>query len=195
VSELHTLIRLRGFGYGIVPHAPFELARIGDGPDEQVSFECAGRSARIDPRMPQVEETLSGIADVSGVQSPDQWLIEFGRWTVTWPTQFSLISPEEDDDAPFLLHGDHGLVWVSGPFSPPPTPTDLVAPGQQLVDQGELGRVNWYELHYAHGGVEWLQRHVVLPSGLVVTAQAPRSDAGLVIDTALAMTEQLVDQS
>jgi hypothetical protein len=191
---MHTLIRLRGFGYGIVPQAPFELTRVGDGPDEQVAFECAGRSARIDPRMPEVEETLSGVADVSSVESPNEWLIEFGRWTVTWPNHFSLMSPEEDDDAPFLLHGEKGLVWVSGPFSPPPTLEDLVAEGQELVDQGEVGLVHWYELHYAHGGVEWLQRHTVLPAGLVVTAQAPRSDAGVVIDAALAMTEQLVDQ-
>jgi hypothetical protein len=55
--------------------------------------------------------------------------------------------------------------------------------------------VRWYELHYAHGGVDWLQRHAVLPGGLVVTAQVPRSDAGVVIDAALAITEQLVDQS
>lgn len=148
-SSVHTYIRLRGYGYGIVPYAPYLIRRIGDGLDGSVSIEARGHRAYINPHRLEVAETLADVADVHQGPGPDEWLIDSGSWAVVWPNEFSLASPETDD-TPFVLHGRHGLIWVQGPFSRLPDDDDLLAPGRRVVARGDEDGFRWLEVEYGN---------------------------------------------
>ncbi len=61
---MHTYIRLSGFGWSIVPYAPYLVRRLGDGSDGCISIEAVERQALLDPRGDNVAGTLEGLADV-----------------------------------------------------------------------------------------------------------------------------------
>ena len=93
---MHTLARLRGFGLTVVPYAPYCIRRIGDGADDRISVEHADTSAVLDPNGPPAVGALAEVADVAQAESDGRWLVDFGRFAVSWPNGFSLASSELD---------------------------------------------------------------------------------------------------
>ncbi|SFO08890.1 hypothetical protein SAMN04489713_10457 [Actinomadura madurae] len=114
---------------------------------------------------------------------PDRptWRIETQLYSVTWPSGFTLeCAGENDPFAPFLLWGpDKSLIWVQGPIRRTrlTAPSDLVGPGQQVVDQ----QANSIELAYTEEGAPWRQSHHILDLDqdrlAIVTSQAPTPHA------------------
>jgi hypothetical protein len=121
--------------------------------------------------MSSYDQMLEGV-DV--VDDDCDWTIVTEDHDVLWPEGFTLRA--DGDRAPgtwpyeLSHHGSsERLIYLQGPFvaSQIPPPEQLVGPGMELVDQGDLdGTINtvlWFELSYEHEGVPWAQRFYYLP--------------------------------
>lgn len=192
---MHTLARLRGHGLVLTPKAPFVLRRIGDGLDDRVAVQHGGAAATLDPAAPGAPE-LEAVADVllADGPTPDGWLIEFGRFAVTWPNHHAVASSELEG-VPFELWGPDGAaLFLQGPFDPLPSEAQVVADGQTVADRGDATGAHWLELGYeAPDGTAWRQRHHLLPLGLVLSAQAPAPGAEAVMSIAHDLVGELLD--
>jgi hypothetical protein len=191
---MHTYIRLCGFGWDIVPYAPYVIRRLDDGSDDCISIAAAGHHALLDPRGKNVAETLQRVADVEPGEPLAHWAIKFGQFGIAWPNHFALMSTELAG-VPFDLVGGGGVVFAQRPTNPVTDDDLLVALGQRLVARDSQGGVRWVELHYElEDGAAWLQRHYLLPQDWVITMQAPRTSGGLVIDVAGELAQLMIAQ-
>ncbi len=191
---MHTLARLRGFGLTVVPYAPYCIRRIGDGADDRISVEHAATSAVLDPNGPPAVGALAEVADVAQAESDGRWLVDFGRFAVSWPNGFSLASSELDG-VPFEWWGEEGAsILVQGPFDPAPDETQLTAADQVVVDRGTAtGGTRWFELHYSTDDTrDWTQRHYVLPTGHIITGQVLRGNEQLVMPVAERLGDEML---
>jgi hypothetical protein len=106
---------------------------------------------------------------------PAHWAIITDDHEIRWPARFTLrvdgnLNPRS---WPYELGFDgsgENLLYLQGPLrgaTQIPAPEQLVAPGMEMVGNGQLkGTVNsvlWFELAYEHGGAQWRQRLYYLP--------------------------------
>jgi len=192
---VHTLARLRGHGLVLTPKAPFVLRRIGDGLDDRVAVQHGDAAATLDPGAPGAPE-LEAVAEVllADGPTPDVWLVEAGRFAVTWPNHYAVASSDLDG-VPFELWGAGGAaIFLQGPFDPLPTETQLAGDPSLIAERGATDGAHWVELAYeAPDGTAWRQRHHLLPLGLVLSAQAPGDEAEEVMAVAGGLIGELLD--
>jgi hypothetical protein len=197
----HVYARLSGFGWTLLPLAPFRFERgpgrpgsllathFAPGGLRQASLTFAGGNPEVE--LAEETQTLEEILDLLPGPDADHWVIETTIFAVCWPESFTLGSTPKPPG--FELIGPAGgMVFVQGPVhrSHLPPPTDMVGPGQVVRRQGQSDRWAWVELEYSHEGAAWRQVHRVVSlagdHAFVVTSQA------LVGQTTLA--EQAADE-
>jgi hypothetical protein len=177
----HILARLAGYGMVLTPHWPYMFERHQTGSD-------AVRVTRWTPSGP-VEVVIqphqlthaTDVVDVADGPSHPCWFVETSAFRLRWPIEFTVESPQEQDDGtPFYLHGPgEATIFPQGPVSKERLvdPHALVAAGQTVLDQrvaDDGSRL--IELGYQHNEEPWWQGHWTIPydSGrfLIFTAQA-----------------------
>ncbi len=182
----HVYARLSGFGWTLLPHAPYRFERASDEPPTVVAHHGPHRvTLTFDWNPPGIvlsegTPSLEEVLDLLEGPALDYWRIETTVFAARWPAGFDLASPPAESKPPFDLHGPGGaLVWVQGPVSAerlPPVP-EMAGAGQTVRRHGQAAYGSWVELDYLHEGVPWRQSHRVVPFegtyALVVTAQAP----------------------
>lgn len=173
----HVLARVSGFGWTVLPYAPFQCECPGSA---QIVVMHDSRQARIDVASgkPILElapgtEAVHEVADLLRGPEGDHWRIETSVFTIRWPTGFALWSSAQAPGFD-LLGPDQTMIYLQGPILAARLPAlaDMHAPEQAAVAIGE----NWIELGYEHEGRAWRQRHIVAALDeyrLVVTGQGP----------------------
>jgi hypothetical protein len=191
----HVYARLSGFGWTLVPLAPYVIERLYDRPNAVLVRHESPDGLReallvFGGNLPDVElgEGTQALAEVLDLQEGphlDHWRVETTVFTCRWPEGFTLASPASPG-TPFELHGPDGaLVYVQGPIRVDRLPplTEMVGPGQSVRCHGRTARGGWVELEYEHQGQPWRQTHRAMEDAsgyaLVVSAQAPVGAAGL----------------
>jgi len=196
----HVYSRLSGYGWSLLPYAPYLFERVADAPETTVRVirerPAEVWSVRVDvekdpphfvaceaPAPDDVVELTPGPAG--------PWRIETSVYTIAWPVGFAISStPEGAPSAVDLIGPEGALVFVQGPFpAASVVPQDrMIGPGQRLASSGESSRHRWIELSYEHDGGPWVQRHYVFALSaehvLVTTAQAPADRRALVVTAA-----------
>jgi hypothetical protein len=188
----HVYARLSGFGWTLLPLAPFRFERVPGRPDSlaathfapggprraNLTFTADGPAVELAGGTQRVEEIL----DLLPGPGLDHWAIETTVFTVGWPASFALGS-SPDPPGFELLGPGRAMVYVQGPFPRPRLPTldAMAAPGQAVRRQGRTARWAWVELEYRHEGTPWRQTHRVVDfrddQVCVVTSQAPLGQA------------------
>ncbi len=191
----HVYARLSGFGWILVPRAPFRVERLPGRPRSLLARHDSPAGPRqatisLEEARPVVElgsdtAALNEVLDLLEGPVRDHWRIETTVFTARWPESFALTSAPSPGP-PFDLHGPDGaLVFVQGPIGPARLPalTAMAGPGQKVKRHGSSPGWGWVELEYTHEGIRWRQTHRVLEDGhgyaLVVTAQTPERWAEL----------------
>jgi len=189
----HVYARLSGFGWTLLPLAPFRFEQVPDRPWSVVAaHQSVGEVKRATlsfggNNLPDIEfgegtASLDEVLDLCEGPAWDHWRGGTSGFTVCWPQGFALES--SDDPAPpgFYLHGpDATLLHVQGPFPGErlPTPAAMAGPGQSVRRHGS----SWVELEYLHEGTPWRQTHWLVrflrDHACVVSVQAPEWQAGL----------------
>jgi hypothetical protein len=189
----HVYARLSGFGWTLLPLAPFWFERVPGRPRSVL----ARHESPAGPRQATVSldgvrpaaELVPGTTDLAEVldllEGPglDRWRVETTVFTCLWPEGFALASASSPGP-PFDLHGPgESLVFVQGPLAVARLPPLAGVAGQTVRRQGRSSLGDWVELEYQHGGLPWRQTHRVVEDGqgyaLVVSAQSPEAWAGL----------------
>lgn len=196
----HVYARLSGFGWILLPLAPFQLQGSSDKPRRILARHDSLQGPRqaavtLEGNSPTVElgkdtAALEEVLDMMEGPDLDHWRIETSVYTCGWPAGFTLTSNNESARPAFFLKGpDAALLFVQGPFAITrlPSLSDMVGPGQKLRRQGRSARGGWVELEYQHENRPWLQTHRLIEDVqeevFVVTAQTPETGASLT-DTA-----------
>jgi hypothetical protein len=197
----HVYARLSGFGWTLLPHAPFRFERVPHRPElllVETNVQGVPKRAKLDFSRPnpaielnQGTDGLEEILDFTEGPMCDHWRIETTVYSIRWPEGFAVQSQQEPPG--FDLLGPNGtLIFLQGPFDPRnlPPPAEMVGEGQSVH---QLGR-NWVELSYLHDGVPWRQTHRLVAFGqdvVVVTSQAPAKWNTLVSAAAVNVSESL----
>jgi hypothetical protein len=170
----HLLAVVTGHGLRILPLDPCVVTR-GPG-NRSLDIYREKRFVRIladgaggyTTQFDQHTKRLHDIARVDEGLAQDDWQIETGRFRAVFPSGFALRSVEVHAPTPFELVGpEDSLIFVQSPLEPP-SPDQLVGPGQEVTMRGET----WIELSYEHERAPWWRRHEIA-HGMVFTAQAP----------------------
>jgi hypothetical protein len=129
---------------------------------------------------------LVGFALEPEPASEAAWRIEAAAYSCAWTRGLKLrVLPSKVRSWAFELIAGEGMLFLQGPLrgaAETPTPDDLIAPYQELVDSDMSADAMWLELRYQHGGKTWRQRHqYAVPAAetvVMVTAQAPEGAEG-----------------
>lgn len=200
----HVYARLSGFGWTVLPLAPFRFERVPHQPKvilvEHQSAE-GPRRAKLDFErgLPAVKladgtDRLEDILELLEGPDVDHWKIETSVYSVRWPEGFVIRSTAEPPG--FDLAGPSGtLIFLQGPFDRQNLPplAEMVGPEQSIYRLG----TNWIELAYEYEGEHWRQTHRVVDYGsdaVVVTSQAPESWDVLVSSVADRVAESLLNE-
>ncbi len=181
----HVYARLTGFGWTLLPLAPFRFERVdgrertvlaihdpGDGP-RRATINLGGAKPIV--HLGERTSDLGEVLDLIPGGGCDHWRIETTVFTARWPSGFALASPPGPGmPSPFdLLGPDGALIYVQGPLPR----RDLrgldriAAPDQVIRRHGRsAGRSwwppgwavrhpgwSWVELEYRHEGSPWRQ--------------------------------------
>jgi hypothetical protein len=185
----HVFARVSGFGWTLLPRAPFWLEQVGGPRTLLVEHNNAAglkrATLRLDESPPGVDldegtTSLQELLDLLPGPGLDHWQIETTVFTLPWPDGFAVQS-SPDPPGFDLLGADNTLVYVQGPFDRTdlPAPRAMAATDQTIVRHGPT----WVDLAYTDGGKRWRQTHRVVDLGegvvLVVTSQAPEKLASV----------------
>jgi hypothetical protein len=186
VEGHHPFTAISGFGFRVIPRAPF-VAVHGPNPGElDVQHRAPGgfRFARLIPNGPgryrtMIDQHTTSPGEVFTVEPGPVsagWHLDTGPFLAAFPRRFSLHSVSAGSSSPFDLMGPGGsLIFAQ---TPPriPAPREMCGPGQRVLKSGK----DWVELAYEFEGRPWWQRHQV--SGrFVFSAQAPASSADVAL--------------
>lgn len=183
----HVFVRLSGYTVRLVPYWPYRFAHVDADPRavEVTRWTATGLATAV------VDAThASPVADVVDIldgPSTGSWRIETSVFTALWPDEFTIESSQDaaDPTAFYLLSAGQAVIFPQGPLPAErvPSPADLVAVGQTLVDRWRVGGIEVVELEYQHEAERWWQSHWLIPHGdqhvLILTAQAPAREVTL----------------
>ena len=175
--------RLSGFGWTMVPLAPFRIERIAyqsrsiiaahrsakGARRAAMAFDSAEPVVRLDEGTASLDEVLELVRGVDC----DYWRVETSVYSVRWPDGFAVSSISDPPGFEFV--GPEGiLLFLQGPFERQNLPAlaEMAVLGQSIAAIGP----NWVQLGYLLEGTPWQQTHHVVPYGtdfVVVTSQAP----------------------
>jgi hypothetical protein len=175
----HVLARISGFGWTVVPYAPFQCESVADRPRALiVQHESMGACVSVESGRPEFElaagtASIHDVADVMRGPAGDHWRIETTVFMIRWPAGFAVWSSAK---APgFDLLGPHDtMIYLQGPVPAERVPPveQMVAADQTMVEAGS----DWVEVQYEHEGIAWRQKHRLVPLEnyrMLVTAQGP----------------------
>jgi hypothetical protein len=197
----HVFAWVAGFGWTLMPNAPFRFERVAGRP-RSVSVEhfCASGAGRVvvtvsddDRRVrseparqigPPVDvvELIEGAAFEHWAHGAayDHWRVETYPLSVSWPDGFAVDSVEQLPPPAFYLVGpDDARIWVQGPLPrervPPLDRMEGLGQTTERIATGIGGPL--VELRYVHDGGPWRMFHCVVERDprwtCVVTAQTP----------------------
>ena len=197
----HVYARLSGFGWTLIPFAPFRFERVPHRPQlllVEHQSPAGPKRAKLDfaESDPTIElgagtNRLEEVLEFTEGPESDHWRIETTVYSVRWPDAFAVQSSPEPPG--FDLVGPNGtLVFIQGPFDPERLPalSDMVGTGQSIHNIGS----SWVELSYLDGSVAWRQTHRLIAFGsdvVVVSSQAPVEWNALVSAAAMIVGDSL----
>src|SRR5262245_4357040 len=181
----HVFAWVAGFGWTLMPYAPFRFERVGGRP-RSLSVEHSsssgpgrivitvsddGRRVRSEPARQagppiHVVEVIEGAAYEHWDHGAayDHWRIETSVLSVRWPEGFVVESVAEPPPAFDLVGPDGARLWVQGPLDPERLPPldRMEGPGQttERVFRSTGGPL--VELRYLHDGGAWHMYHCVV---------------------------------
>jgi hypothetical protein len=185
----HVYTVASGFGLRVIPvHAPYGLAI---GPEShQLDIECWPGTrdlfARVTPAdggyssmLGEGTGALDDVVDIVPGPAFTSWWLETSVYRIPLVSGWRALAEGVPDQPSMfdLVRPDGALLFVQTPKNIP-APARMVAPGQRLHAQGTGARSEWVEVRYQHDGVEWAQRHDVVPlagATCIVTVQCPVS--------------------
>lgn len=194
----HVYARISGFGWTLLPRAPFRFARL----PEEVRSLVAEHDSPAGPRHVtlafdgETPDAVDEVLDLFRGPDLDHWRVETAVFTCRWPDGLTI---EFDPNPPgFYFRGPDGsLVYLQGPVPTERLPPllEMTGPGQAVRGYGHEGLIGWVELAYEHDGQAWRQTHRVLDDGqgyaMVVTCQPPAESAGQASAAAREVAESL----
>jgi len=167
-----------------VSSTEFQRVRLGGDQDGIWSLKLGdnGTTVLLGDEMNDVSDVGKLAANPSAEST---WQIETESYAVAWPDGYVVKSGAR---WPFEFHGiDEGaddLILLRGPLhgaKETPSPPQLVAPGQEVVESNLSTPTPWVEVRYTAQGRAWRQRHfyaVLCPETVVlVTTQGPEARA------------------
>lgn len=203
-----TTLEIEGFGCGIVPRAPFEIAPRDDNllefihtngdvasrlmmfppTDDNATLDCSAVNFKTHPAGTSWEEVVQDI-DPDRNDTRAAWSIRTHEYRLEFPKLMHVWSVPPDMAWPFELAipgcDPEEMIHLRGPFGPEQvTLAKLTSTEMTLVEQGELSIENrsipWIENRYSLNGQMWRQRlyRVRLSSGKVLLVTAQASDLG-----------------
>jgi hypothetical protein len=194
----HVFARLSGFGWTLLPLAPFRFEQVPGRPWSVVATHqkpdglkravlTFGGKNLPDVELGEGTASLEEVLDLCEGPDRDHWRVETTVFTIHWPQGFALESSADPGPPGFYLHGpDATLLYVQRAFprGRVPAPAAMAGPGQAVRRHGNT----WVELEYLHEGTAWRQTHWVVDllrdHACVVSVQAPERWAGLAEATA-----------
>jgi hypothetical protein len=198
----HIYARLSGYGWTLLPRAPFRFQRAANHPRAVIAIHQAPGGPRramlsFDDDAPVVQlddgvERLDEVLELSAGPASDHWRIETSVYSIRWPDMFAVQSTAEPPGFD-LVGPNEAMVFLQGPFDPRNLPplTEMASPGQVVHRLG----ANWVELDYQKDEAPWRQVHRLVGYGddvVVVTSQAPESWNALVGAAAIGVAESLM---
>lgn len=176
----HVFSWLAGFGWTIVPQAPFRLYHVPDEPKKVlVEYDCQGvlksaefsvndRANTLDSKLGINTDSVNEVADIVHGRAYeewpeviyDSWHIETAIFATEWPDGFFVQSRPKRPV--FDFHGPDGsMIWIQGPLMEEKVPPidKMVGPGQSVTEIGQWKGGPYIELRYTHDDREWCQFH------------------------------------
>jgi hypothetical protein len=202
----HVFSWVAGFGWTLMPLAPFQFQRVPGQPrsivvqhflddgvrEATVTLSDDGTSYKHElgantQQLADVVEVIEGAAfpDWPHGAKHSHWRVETSVHSIAWPEAFALVSA----DAPpvFDLVGpDESQIWVQGPVAAEKVPPldQMRGEGQTIDRQATCTGGALVELVYEHEGEPWRMFHVLVDryaGGVaIVSAQTPETHAELV---------------
>lgn len=196
----HVFAWVAGFGWTLMPYAPFRFERVSGNPksvrvehtgpsgSKQVVVSVSEKGAQVHSGSSPSQATIGDVVElIEGAAFPhwehaaahDHWRIESSVLSVGWPEGFAIRSVADAPPAFELAGPDNALIWVQGPapMSALPTFDQMVGPGQTIVRTFESTGGAMLELQYVHDGSIWHMFHCVVDryagAFCVVTGQTP----------------------
>lgn len=201
--NLHVYARVSGFGWSLLPFAPFLFERVPhrrnsvsvvhldvDGP-KRVALEFSEDAPILD--LGKGVNRLSDVLELLEGPGWDHWRIETSVYSVRWPEGFAVQSTPDPPGFELIGPGDT-LIYLQGPLERRNLPNldRMIGPGQTIHQLGS----DWVELDYLHESAPWRQTHRLLDFGpndaVVVTSQAPQKWGRLIDVAAVQVAESLV---
>jgi len=178
----HVFSWVAGFGWTLMPLAPFRFARVAGEPrsvrvrhDSPTGPHAATVTVRADgtvewrlalgtERLGEVLDLIEGAAydHWTTAAAYDDWRIETYAYTICWPEGFALASIPADSPPVFDLIGpDDARIWVQGPVreAAVPPPGRMEGAGQRTERVWESAGGTLSELVYEHEGEAWRMFH------------------------------------
>jgi hypothetical protein len=153
----------------------------GEAPFERVQATIRRGRAGTEVQLGAGVEDLEILARLEAGPLTRHWAVETEHFACRWPPGLGLASTPEDAPWPFEFYGpSDSFVCLRGPLrgGEVPTPRQLVAPGQELLDEEVTGNGVRMDLEYTREGAVWHQRHhwvgFAREATLLVSGQAPR---------------------
>lgn len=200
----HVYARVSGFGWTLLPEAPFRFERV----PHQTRLVLVEHSSQVGPKRAMLDftadvptiklgeetERLEDVLELLEGPDSDHWRIETTVYSIRWPDGFAVCSSAEPPG--FDLAGPNGtLISLQGPFDIERLPllVDMAGPGQSIHQLGST----WVELNYLQDRQPWRQTHRLIEFGtdvVVVSSQSPVEWDALVNTSAIIVAESLEPQ-
>jgi hypothetical protein len=170
----HVFAWATGFGWTVVPFAPYRFEMLGERGlrvEHQsvegrkaavltVSGECQGYEVVLEPGTAE----LSEVAEVFAGPKWYHWRVTSDVLHCSWPKGFAFVSLPGTKPPVFEWVGpDESRVWIRGPIlaSTLPPPDRLGTPDQRVEKINSLANGPLVELTYRHDNEPWRMFHAI----------------------------------
>jgi hypothetical protein len=212
----HVFSWISGFGWTLMPHAPFRFTQLAGQPrsvlvqhlspegvrqaklsiaeDGEVRYDLGSDTDRLD----EVVELIQGTACEGDDTGEEYWSVKTSIYAFRWPEIFTLASLPGDRPPLFdLLGPEESRIWVQGPLPKVriPAPEQLAAPGQRIDTVEPITGGLLVAMEYMHDGTPWRMCHAIVASEseytCVVSSQSPARWSKVVADGVAEITRTL----
>lgn len=165
----HVFVVASGFGMQVIPKAPpFQFSVDAEGSLVLTVEGSKPSIVRSDQSIWAAQAAALDVADIAVGPTWPTWWLQTSPYRVPLPQGWTAYASGGVAPSAFDLVGPQdSLIFVQTPRHVPPL-DQLVALGQQLVDQGSMAAGDWVTVEYIHDGCSYLQRHIRVSVGKTV---------------------------
>jgi hypothetical protein len=195
VTSGHVFVAASGFGKRVIPRAsPYRF--LVEGENILLIEVDDDPAVAIRPELTAMEAGRSAahVADVIAGPAWTAWWLETNLYRVPIPEAWVAHVTGEITPSTFDLVGPDGsLIFIQVPRRVPPLER-MVAPDQEMFEQGAYLTHSWVGVRYIEGGRVYIQRHAVVrirDFTAIVTLQTPADTFSRVMNVHEFVTESL----